>query len=233
MAPLSRLAEPEAAVSVTTRERIIDVAERLFAEQGYNGVSLRTITAAAGANMAAVHYYFRNKEGLLRAIFELRVGGMNAERRALLDACEPAAGERPVPVRQILAAFLGPGIRLGQTEQGALFNRLSAICSVDPDNAVKNIVFGVHDDVAQRFVMLLAGACPHLDQRELYLRLQCVFGSMMYIRAENGRVARLLPGAQDLPLAGTDAPGTLERMLDFLAAGLEAPGARSVQLVSD
>lgn len=233
MAPLPPVVEPPAAASASTRARIIDVAERLFAEQGYNGVSLRTITAAAGANMAAVHYYFRNKEGLLRAIFEQRVGGMNAERRALLDACEPVAGEPPVPVRQILAAFLGPGIRLGQTAQGALFNRLSAICSVDPDNAVKNIVFGVHDEVAQRFVTLLAGACPQLDPRELYLRLQCVFGSMMYIRADNGRVARLLPGAEALGQAGVDAPATLERMLDFLAAGLEAPATRSVQLVSD
>lgn len=219
--------DTDATATATTRARIIDVAEQLFAAHGYNGVSLRSITAAAGANMAAVHYYFRNKEGLLSAIFETRAGAMNAERRALLQACKADGGQAVAPVRQILAAFLGPGIRMGQTAQGATFNRLSALCSVEPDLAVKNIVFGVHDEVAKTFVDLLAQACPHLSQDELYLRLQCVFGSMMYVRADNGRVGRLLnPVLQDQ--AGTcDADQTLDRMLDFLAAGLSAPGRQA------
>lgn len=234
---------------LSTRDRIIDVAERLFAEQGYNGVSLRAITAAADANMAAVHYYFRTKEGLLRAIFEGRVGEMNAERQALLDACfQDAAAEtsaktsqapaartpaesaaqppfRP-DVRAVLAAFIGPGLRMGDTEKGAIFNRLSAICSVEPDKTVKNIVFGVHDDVARCFVHALEAACPHLTRDELFLRLQCVFGSMMYLRADNGRVARLMPDAKGQGPSLGSSSQTLAGMLDFLAAGLNAPGTR-------
>ncbi|MDX3906569.1 MAG: TetR/AcrR family transcriptional regulator [Pigmentiphaga sp.] len=212
--------------TASTRDRIVEVAEQLFAEHGYNGVSLRTITATAGVNMAAVHYYFRTKEGLLRAIFEARVGAMNAERRALLQACLPADPAARPPVRAVLEAFIGPGIRLGQSEQGARFNRLSAICSVEPDPTVKNIVFGVHDDVARLFVDVLARACPHLSRDELYVRLQCVFGSMMYIRADNGRVARLMPDVTAVPVSQAGADLTLARMLDFLAAGLEAPPAR-------
>ncbi len=211
--------------TTTTRDRIVDVAERLFAEKGYNGVSLRTITATAGANMAAVHYYFRTKEGLLRVIFEGRVGRMNQERRERLLACLPAdPGARP-QVRAVLEAFLGPGLRMGQTEEGARFNRLSAICSVDPDPAVKNIVFGVHDEVAQLFIDTLARACPHLSVDELYLRLQCVFGSMMYVRADNGRVARLLPGVKPVAASPAGVGLTLTRMLDFLVAGLETTGS--------
>jgi AcrR family transcriptional regulator len=71
-----------------TRERILRAAERLFAEHGYSGVSLRTIMAEAGANTASVHYYFRGKEGLLRALFDMRTGPMNAERVRLLDVCQ-------------------------------------------------------------------------------------------------------------------------------------------------
>ncbi|MBX6317880.1 TetR/AcrR family transcriptional regulator [Pigmentiphaga sp.] len=214
---------PDAA---STRARILDVAERLFAEHGYNGVSLRTITATAGVNMAAVHYYFRTKEGLLRAIFEARAGRMNEERRALLQACCPADPAARPNVRAVLEAFIGPGMRLGQTEQGAWFNRLSAICSVEPDPAVKNIVFGVHDDVARLFVDLLARACPHLSREELYVRLQCIYGSMMYIRADNGRVARLMPDVKAAPVSEEGVAQTLSRMLDFMAAGLEAPASR-------
>lgn len=235
-APSTELSRSAAArdAELSTRDRIIDVAERLFAEQGYNGVSLRAITAAADANMAAVHYYFRTKEGLLRAIFEGRVVDMNAERQALLDACFPTDGQVTQPdVRQVLAAFLGPGLRMGDTDKGAIFNRLSAICSVEPDRTVKNIVFGVHDAVARHFVLALEAACPHLTRDELFLRLQCVFGSMMYLRADNGRVARLMPDASgNGPTLGPSSQ-TLAGMLDFLAAGLNAPGTSPAQDRSD
>ncbi|VCU70194.1 putative HTH-type transcriptional regulator YttP [Pigmentiphaga humi] len=223
---MSTAADPAPADEASTRDRIVDVAERLFAEHGYNGVSLRTITATAGANMAAVHYYFRTKEGLLRAIFEARAGRMSAERRALLQACAAAAGAGRPPVRAVLEAFIGPGMRIGQTEQGATFNRLSAICSVEPDPTVKNIVFGVHDEVARLFVDLLARACPRLSRDELYLRLQCVFGCMMYIRADNGRVARLMPDIVPQAASAAGVEATLSRMLDFLVAGLEAPSGK-------
>ena len=48
-----------------TRARLLDAAETLFAENGFDGTSLRSITSAAGANLAAVNYHFQSKEGLI------------------------------------------------------------------------------------------------------------------------------------------------------------------------
>ena len=59
---------------VVTKERILDAAERLFAERGFAATSLRSITAAAGVNLAAVNYHFRSKEALLEAVFTRRLG---------------------------------------------------------------------------------------------------------------------------------------------------------------
>ena len=56
-----------------TRERILDVAERLFADSGFASTSLRDITAEAGVNLAAVNYHFGSKEALLGAILERRI----------------------------------------------------------------------------------------------------------------------------------------------------------------
>ena len=53
-----------------TRRQIMDVAERLFAEHGLSGISLRSIVAEAGVNLAAIHYYFGGKEALFEAVFE-------------------------------------------------------------------------------------------------------------------------------------------------------------------
>lgn len=214
---------PDFTPQPNTRDRILEVAERLFADEGYSRVSLRRITTEAGANMAAVHYYFRTKEALLKAIFETRAAPLTAERERLLAELESEGNA--ADIKAVLAAFLGPGIRLGRTPQGAVFNRLSAICSVDPNPTVKNIVFGVHDAVAEPFVRALRRACPDIDAREFFVRLQCVFGSMMYVRADNGRLNRLLEAPGN---SAEDVDATLEMLLNFLTAGMRSPGLGAV-----
>ena len=52
-----------------TKTSLLDAAEALFAELGIAGASMRAITARAGANLAAVHYHFGSKEGLVREVF--------------------------------------------------------------------------------------------------------------------------------------------------------------------
>ena len=53
---------------IQTKDRILESAEKLFAEQGYAATSLRSIIAAAGVNLASVHYHFHSKESLLEAV---------------------------------------------------------------------------------------------------------------------------------------------------------------------
>ena len=71
-----------------TRDRLLDTAERLFAERGVDATSLRHITTEAEANLASVNYHFGSKEALFRQIFARRIGPINEERLRLLDACE-------------------------------------------------------------------------------------------------------------------------------------------------
>jgi AcrR family transcriptional regulator len=66
---LKQLMAMDAAVTPTP-DKILDVAEAMFAEAGYRAVSLRSITRACGVNIAAVHYHFGSKEVLLEQILE-------------------------------------------------------------------------------------------------------------------------------------------------------------------
>lgn len=69
------------------RRRLLETAERLYAERGLDGVSLREITEAAGQrNNAAVHYHFGGRDGLVRALFELRFTALDRRRADLLAA---------------------------------------------------------------------------------------------------------------------------------------------------
>jgi AcrR family transcriptional regulator len=80
-----------------TRRRLVDTAERLFAERGLDGVSLREITAAAGVrNASALQYHFGGRPGLVRAVVAKHRPHVEAARHALLDAYEaPRTGSGP------------------------------------------------------------------------------------------------------------------------------------------
>ena len=69
-----------------TKTRLLDVAARLFAEKGHDGVSVRDITSRAKTNIAAIAYHFGGKEGLyvaaLRHAVQKTIGGMHAETGA-------------------------------------------------------------------------------------------------------------------------------------------------------
>ena len=68
-----------------TRTRILDAAEHLFAERGFNGTSVRAITDLAGANLAAVGYHFGSKAELLAAVIRRVTEPIIAAQGAGLD----------------------------------------------------------------------------------------------------------------------------------------------------
>lgn len=95
-----------------TRSLILAAAERLYAERGLEGVSLREITEAAGQrNNAAVHYHFGGRDGLVRALFELRYSQLEERRAAVLAELDADGRGDDVPalVRALVAPFAEAG----------------------------------------------------------------------------------------------------------------------------
>lgn len=92
-----------------TRSRILDVAEDLFAEQGFDRVSIRDITKRARVNLAAINYHFGGKEDLIAAVFERRVVPMNKARLAALTTVETTA--KNPRLEDILEAFIRPTVQ--------------------------------------------------------------------------------------------------------------------------
>ncbi|MEJ1959164.1 MAG: TetR/AcrR family transcriptional regulator [Nitrosomonadales bacterium] len=95
-----------------TRERILDAAERLFMEQGYEATSTRGVTSKAGVNLAAVNYHFGSKEALMQAVLQRRLEGINRERLRLLDEAEAKAEGRPLKPSLIVDCFFGTLLRI-------------------------------------------------------------------------------------------------------------------------
>src|SRR5881394_165011 len=98
--------------SQDTKSRILDVAEHLFIEHGFEATSLRSLTSSAGVNLAAVNYHFGSKEELFQAVLTRRLDPMNQERIDLLTKLEREAAPMPVSCEQILSAMFVPALKL-------------------------------------------------------------------------------------------------------------------------
>src|SRR5690606_34302091 len=102
------------------REAIMDAAERLFAERGVDAVSLRTINAEAGYSVAALHYHFATRDGLIRALLA-RAQPPMLERRTQMTA-ELSALPDP-PLEKIAQALVRP-MSVGLLDRRAGASRL-------------------------------------------------------------------------------------------------------------
>src|SRR5271157_3476618 len=137
-----------------TRERLLDAAERLFAEHGLEGVSTRDITTLAEANVGAINYYFGSKEGLVFAVFDRRLTPISEQRLAALDALERAAGKTPPRLEAVLTAYIRPPVeqalnpRLGNASFAKLIGRLVGEPATTTVRELKKAHF---DRVAKRF----------------------------------------------------------------------------------
>jgi AcrR family transcriptional regulator len=159
-----------------TQDKILDTAERLFGDQGYAGTSLRQIIAAAGVNLAAIHYHFGSKEELLDHLVMRKAGPVNQERLALLDRYQADAGAAPVPIETLLKAYLGPPLR--RVKENPDFAKLMG--RLYGEGLMPSIAEKHFRPVVSRFTAAFARALPRLSEQELALRLQFMVGAMAH-----------------------------------------------------
>src|SRR3954466_16165645 len=145
-----------------TKQKILDAAEKLIAEQGYAATSLRQIIAAAEVNLAAVHYHFGSKDELLTAVIQRKVGSVNERRLTLLAEHEATAKGKPVPVQKILDAFLTP---MGQAA-GTHPQFVRVMGRVVAEGLLPSVLEKNFPEVQARFFDALRRATPHLSNAE-------------------------------------------------------------------
>ncbi len=206
-----------------TPARLLEVAEEMFSENGYRAVSLRSITRASNANIAAVHYHFGSKEKVLERIFELRCSAMNEERLRLLDGCRARSGKPPM-LEQILHAYLWPALVPQDGDQKVRrFMRLRASIAHEQAELSQKLVAKHFNHVSGKFIEALRAELDHLSEREFFWRFHFLLGSQYYTSANSGRIQVLSGGACDPSNAGE----AVDELIRFAAAGFRAPPAQA------
>ena len=215
-----------------TKERLLDAAERLLAERGFEGTSLRAVTQAAGTSVSAANYHFGSKEELLRATLLRRVEPLNRRRLACLDDLEHAAGDAPLSVEAILDAYLRPlfAERSAGGEAPSTVRFVAARLYSDPPDLVSALKQELFGEVSRRYLDALSRALPGRSRAELGLRFQFAVGSMVHVMSGNltdaPHLKEAAAGDGGGPRGDADLlsdTSVLRHMVAFLAAGLRAP----------
>lgn len=221
------------ATSADTKTRILDAAEELFTEHGFEATSLRSLTSAASVNLAAVNYHFGSKEELFQAVLTRRLDPMNQERIELLEKLERESGGRPISVEKILSSMLIPALRLSRDERrgGKNFLRVLGRAYADPAPFIRHFLSAQYVEMIGRYKEAFHKSLPHLSRQELTWRLHFVMGALSYTLAGTDALKLF---AQVTPDKDNDEL-LLQRLAPFLVAGLKAPAlgdTRKLELVS-
>jgi len=205
-----------------TRTRILDAAEELFMQHGFEGTSMRHLTSRAGVNLAAVNYHFGSKHALIEAVFRRRLDPMNTERIAALERLENPSPEN------IIRAFVAPSLRLIEDAKGGSrnFSRLLGRTYTEPAKSVRALIGQMYAPTMERYKSALERALPQMPPDELVWRMHFMFGTLAYTLAATDTV-QLIAGCK--PEDRYDAQLLEERLTAFLAAGLNAPLQTSIK----
>lgn len=202
-----------------TKERILDVSERLFADSGFAKTSLRDITSEAGVNLAAVNYHFGSKEALLEAILERRFRPINDKRIVMLDELEAAASSKGPDLEDILTALLEPPFHAWAEaeDRGQKLLKLVGQIHGETNEEIRAAFVGQFDQIFERFNAALGKALPTLEPAEVTRRMHLVVGAMAHTMIWGEEI---MPRA---PHGPHDANQLLDSLIQFAAAGMAAP----------
>ena len=159
-----------------TVARLLDTAERLFGEHGYDGVGMRMLASEAQVNLGAATYHFGSKEVLYTETFMRRFRPMNAARVELLRKAIAAAKGAPISVETIVDCMLRPPFESGI--QHPAFHRFLARNLGTPPPFILEAIYHEVAPGMEEFIAAFRRALPDVPEDLLHLRAMFSMGSL-------------------------------------------------------
>ncbi len=202
------------------RNRLLNAAERLFAEQGVDATSARAINAAADLSPAALHYHFGNKERIVEEVLTRRMDELSRQRTEMLTGA--IAAGRTVDGRLIAEILVTPTAEfaLGNGREGRWYIRFLSRMFTEKPNMIFDFVEKKFGEGFKQLGELVAGMVPGIDSEEAGRRAWIALEMSVHCLS---RVSEHSPEEDDSVLEAADS--SVRSIIDFIAAGLTAPTA--------
>ena len=202
-----------------TRERILDAAEMLFAQRGFEGVSVRQIMSQADADVSLAYYHFKSKRDLFDQVMLRRVEYLNEIRLKALEEVEQRHPDEEPTVEEIIGAFTRPLLQVlaDDHDKWSHYFQLIAQINNSPERGGE-LMSRYFDPLVSRFIEALRKALPDSGREDLYWSYHFLSGALTLTFAETGRIDNLSDGL----CKSSDMASINDRMPEFLAAGFRA-----------
>ncbi|TQP70771.1 TetR/AcrR family transcriptional regulator [Vibrio cholerae] len=208
----------EMALRSSTKEKILDVAEGLFAEYGFNDTSLRTITSKAGVNLASVNYHFGDKKTLVRAVLNRYLEAFMPEMKQSLERLN----ERDdYDMAEVFEALRAPLRSLSELRPNGTsrFMLLIGRGYTDVQGHLRWFITIRYNDVLTLFTDSVLKANPSLTRETLFWRLHFTLGTCVFTMASSQALAEI---AENDFGSKVDPKSVVDQLIPYLAAGVAA-----------
>lgn len=207
--------------SVNTKDKILNAAELLFSELGFDNTSLRSITSKADVNLASVNYHFGSKKELIQAVLDRYLGVLMPEvdkRINLLSEHHPNADAENLFELMVEPLLMLDSVRPNGTRT---FVQLFAKAYYESQGHVRKYINIHYGDVMKRFNAALYATVPHLPKEEVFWRWHFALGSCVFTMASSRALTDI--AAADFH-EKMDIAELIRKVIHFVAAGFAAPG---------
>jgi AcrR family transcriptional regulator len=201
----------------TTKDKLMDAAERLFARRGFHGTSLRDITRAAGVDLALVNYHFGSKKQLLTSVLERRGAVLNEERLRRLAEVRLAAAPHAPSTEAVVAAFLDPILDRLAHAGPAWHSYFALVASVNNSPEWGRTLMGkTFDGTVRQFIQAVIASLPEAAPEDIFWGYNFLTGALTLSLAETGRLDALSDGL----CRSSDVAALKARLGRYVCAGL-------------
>ena len=205
---------------MSTKNKILDAAESLFADKGFSGTSLREITSLAEVNLAAVNYHFGSKKELIKAVMSRYMDELAPNLVSTLEAiC--AQPEQPTLI-EVFSAFMEPLLSLNVFRQNGTSNFLQLLGRgyTDSQGFLRWFFTTQYPGVISNFVLAVQKAYPELTPEEIFWRLHFTMGTVVFTMSSSDALMDIAKNDFDKTLNIADV---IQKVIPYVAAGVAAP----------
>lgn len=197
-----------------TKDKILDAAEKLFAERGFDAVSLRDITDEARVTLALSSYHFGTKERLFEVVIERRANVLcDLRRRRLAGLSEKDL----TSVEKILDAFMSPIFEQVQGCDKHWRDYIRLLARLGEDDRWLDLLASCFNEIALKFIEALQRALPDVEPLKVTRVFTMTLQLMLVCVAQHRRLDTLSDGQ----LQASDLKAGYDSLLQYATAGIE------------
>jgi len=205
---------------MSTKNKILDAAELLFADKGFNGTSLREITSLGEVNLAAVNYHFGSKKELIKAVMSRYMNELSPRLESVLNAlCQEDAQPSLI---EVFSAFIEPLLYLNTFKENgtSTFLQLLGRGYTDSQGFLRWFLTTQYPGVFSLFTQAVHKAYPELSAEEMFWRLHFTMGTIVFTMSSNDALIDIAQNDFDREV---DIAGVIKQVIPYVAAGVAAP----------